>query len=73
MPPDVRRAELARHWANALRTTAYVPTSRHEIESLLGELLDSLFDALTVTKFSPDPARAVGQRLVAGYFTGSRA
>lgn len=71
-PPGSRRAELARRWANALRTTTYVPTSRNEIESLLRELLDSLFDALTVEEFSPDPGRVVGQRLVAGHFTGEQ-
>ena len=69
-PPGSSRAELARRWADALRTTAYVPISCHESESLLRELLDSLFDTLTVKKFSPHPGRAVGQRLIAGYFTG---
>lgn len=69
---DQGRAELARHWASALRATAYVPTSRHEIESLLRGLLDSLFDALTVDEFSPDQGRTVGQQLVTACFIGEQ-
>ena len=71
-PASSGRAELAWQWASALRTTAYVPTSRPEIERLLRELLDQLFDSLAVEEFSPDPAREVGRRLVTSYFTGEQ-
>ncbi|MBV9012949.1 MAG: EAL domain-containing protein [Pseudonocardiales bacterium] len=66
------RAGLARQWASALRTTAYVPTSRREIERLLRELLDRLFGSLTVEEFSPGTGREVGQQLVTCYFTGEQ-
>lgn len=69
---DPGRADLAQHWASTLRTTAYVPASRHEIEHLLGVLLDRLFDTLTAKEFSPDPGRVVGQQLVAAGFTGEQ-
>lgn len=62
------RAELARQWEKALRTTAYVPTSRAMIECVLRELLDQLFDCLAAAKFSPESGRMVGQRLVTAYF-----
>jgi hypothetical protein len=52
----------------ALRTTAYVPTSRAAIDRVLSELLDRLFDSLMAENFSPEPGRMVGQRLVAAYF-----
>jgi diguanylate cyclase (GGDEF)-like protein/PAS domain S-box-containing protein len=67
-PPG--RAELTRHWAKVLRATAYVPASHREVERLLRELLDHMFDSLVVAEFSPNPGWDVGQRLVAGYFTG---
>lgn len=67
---DPGRTELARQWARALRLTAYAPVSHVEIERLLRELLDSLFKAITVQEPSPNPGRAVGQRLVTAYFTG---
>lgn len=63
---------MARQWARALRPTAYVPASCREIDLLLGELLDRLFESLAVDEFSPSPGREVGQRLVAGYFTGEQ-
>ncbi|MGH3981765.1 MAG: hypothetical protein ACRDST_03500 [Pseudonocardiaceae bacterium] len=63
------RVELARLWERALRATAYVPISRVAIERSLRELLDQLFDGLVAEKFSPEPGRMVGQRLVASYFT----
>ncbi len=66
------RTELARQWAKALRTTAYVPMSRVEIERLLGGLLDTVFDTLTVEEFLPDPAKEVGQRLVTESFTADQ-
>ncbi|MGH3900149.1 MAG: putative bifunctional diguanylate cyclase/phosphodiesterase [Pseudonocardiaceae bacterium] len=66
------RADLARQWAKALRATAYVPTSPDEIEHLLRELIDMLFDTLTAEEFSPNSGRAVGQQLVAAYFTGEQ-
>jgi hypothetical protein len=71
-PASPGRAELAWQWFSALRTTAYVPTSRPEIERLLRELLDQLSDSLAVEEFSPGPAREVGRRLVTGYFTGEQ-
>jgi diguanylate cyclase (GGDEF)-like protein/PAS domain S-box-containing protein len=72
-PPALSgRAELAWQWASALRTTAYVPRSRHEIERLLRELIDQLFGSLAAEEFSPDSGRKVGQRLVTGYFTGEQ-
>lgn len=69
---DAGRADLARQWTRALRATAYVPTSRHEIEHLLRELLDRLFDTLTAKEFSPNPGRAVGRQLVAAGFSGEQ-
>ncbi|MGH3974455.1 MAG: putative bifunctional diguanylate cyclase/phosphodiesterase [Pseudonocardiaceae bacterium] len=67
-PASSGRVELARQWEKALRTTAYVPTSRAAVDRVLRELLDRLFDSLAAEKFSPEPGRMVGQRLVAAYF-----
>jgi diguanylate cyclase (GGDEF)-like protein/PAS domain S-box-containing protein len=63
------RLELARQWERALRTTAYVATSPVALERVLRELVDRLFNSLTVENFSPAPGRMVGQRLVASHFT----
>ncbi|MFY9808017.1 MAG: hypothetical protein WAK86_12220, partial [Pseudonocardiaceae bacterium] len=68
-PAASERLELARQWARALRTTAYVPASPVMIERVLRELLDQLFNSLTAQRFSPAPSRMVGQRLVASHFT----
>lgn len=46
-----------------------MPTLPVAIERVLRELLDRLFNSLTVEKFSPAPGRMVGQRLVASHFT----
>jgi diguanylate cyclase (GGDEF)-like protein/PAS domain S-box-containing protein len=67
-PASAGRVALARQWEKALRTTAYVPTSRAVIDRVLRELLDQLFDSLAAEKFSPEPGRMVGQRLVDAYY-----
>ncbi|MDQ3761923.1 MAG: EAL domain-containing protein [Actinomycetota bacterium] len=59
-----------RRWGKALRTTAYVPASPVQIQRLLGDLLDILFDTLVIEEFCPLPAGEVGERLVTGRFTG---
>lgn len=49
-----------------------MPASRVEIERVLRELVDRLCDSLAVEDFSPGPGWEVGQRLVAGSFTGEQ-
>lgn len=68
-PARSGRSELARVWAKALSTTAYVLSTRRDVERLLRDLLDGLFESVTADRFSPGPAREVGVRLVAEDFT----
>ncbi len=63
--------EFAGQWAAAVGGTSYVPMGNDEIVALLAELTGDLVDALLAEPFSPDPARIVGERLVAAHFTDS--
>jgi hypothetical protein len=56
-PARSGRTELARVWAKALSNTAYVPSSRSDIERLPRDLLDDLFAAARAAAFSAGPAR----------------
>src|SRR6266545_5049823 len=64
------RVELARHWAQVVWTTAYVPMSVRELDDFLLELVDALADALVVQPFSTEPGRTAGARMVAGQLVG---
>jgi diguanylate cyclase (GGDEF)-like protein/PAS domain S-box-containing protein len=69
---DARR-QLAREWASAVATTAYVPKSQREIERYLFDLVHPLLDALTAVPFAEDAIKTierVGAALVHGHFTG---
>jgi diguanylate cyclase (GGDEF)-like protein/PAS domain S-box-containing protein len=59
-------------WAKALSSTAYVPSTRRDVERLLSDLLNELFESVTADGFSPGPAREVGVRLVTENFTAEQ-
>jgi diguanylate cyclase (GGDEF)-like protein/PAS domain S-box-containing protein len=61
-----------RRWAKALRTTAYVPAAHVEVQRLLDDQLNNLFETLAADEFCARPAREVGKRLVTGGFTGEQ-
>src|SRR4030088_1335428 len=65
--PESRRerAQLARKWAYQVATTTYIPLPYQDIEAELLQLVDTLFDALRGDPFTPEPATAVAERLVA--------
>lgn len=67
-PTRSGRPDLARLWAKALDDTAYVPTTRQDVERSLRGLLDNLLDIVRAKSFSPAPAREVGVALVALHY-----
>lgn len=67
--PDPRH-QLAREWASAVSTTAYVPMAPAEIERHLLRLVHTLLDATLATPFRADAAEQVGVELVRSHFTG---
>ncbi|GAA3436498.1 hypothetical protein [Kutzneria kofuensis] len=76
MTDDGRNAQLrefAEGWAAAIIDTSYVPMSRREIEDFLLDLSGSLLNALLSEPFDPEPAIAVGARLVNAHFTAPEA
>jgi diguanylate cyclase (GGDEF)-like protein/PAS domain S-box-containing protein len=73
LPEDVRtapgsgrreRRKLARKWAAAVGSTAYVPVAAAELEHQLRQLVHRLHDAVASQPFAPDQASTVGTRLV---------
>ncbi|MFD9740531.1 putative bifunctional diguanylate cyclase/phosphodiesterase [Umezawaea sp. NPDC059074] len=73
LPEDVRiapgtgrreRRKLARKWAAALRSTAYIPLPPEELEHQLRQLVHRLHDAVVAHPFTPEQASAAGSRLV---------
>ncbi|HEY2723994.1 MAG TPA: EAL domain-containing protein [Pseudonocardiaceae bacterium] len=62
-------APFARVWAQAVTGTSYVPMTRHELETMLGEFTTRLVDAIRSEPFSPEPAAEIGAELVAAHFT----
>ncbi|HEX6343688.1 putative bifunctional diguanylate cyclase/phosphodiesterase [Umezawaea sp.] len=65
------RRELARKWAVAVRSTAYVPLSAEELEHDLRQLVHRLHHAVASEPFTPEQASVVGARLVDLRCTGS--
>jgi len=64
------RRTLARDWAAAVLTTAYLPMSDVEVEEHLLELVDGIVDQLAVGGSGTAPAWAAGSGLVAVHCTG---
>jgi diguanylate cyclase (GGDEF)-like protein/PAS domain S-box-containing protein len=62
---------FASDWADAVGATSYVPMGHDEIVALLTELTGDLVTALFAEPFAADPARTVGERLVAAHCTDS--
>jgi diguanylate cyclase (GGDEF)-like protein/PAS domain S-box-containing protein len=71
LPGQESARSFASVWATAISGTSYVPMSRAEVVDLLAELATWLAAAVSDEPFSPEPARAVGARLVQAHFTGS--
>ncbi|MGH4021802.1 MAG: putative bifunctional diguanylate cyclase/phosphodiesterase [Pseudonocardiaceae bacterium] len=63
-------AALAREWASAIGTTAYVPMSLADIRHYVHDLTERLVAALSDPALDTRAASEVGARLVAGDFTG---
>ncbi|GGM33967.1 signal transduction protein [Longimycelium tulufanense] len=58
------RARVARKWAYLVSKTSYIPLPPDEVERQFLELVDRLFAAAGSEPFDPEPAAAVGARLV---------
>ncbi|GAA2842327.1 putative bifunctional diguanylate cyclase/phosphodiesterase [Crossiella cryophila] len=63
------RTELARQWAAAVGTAAYVPLSREQLELQLLDLVDELLDLVLADPFDARPAGRAGAQLVVGNIT----
>jgi diguanylate cyclase (GGDEF)-like protein/PAS domain S-box-containing protein len=66
------RDALAREWAGAISTSAYVSMSPEDIHRYLRDLTDRLMAALTGPEVDTQIAADVGARLVAANFTGPK-
>ncbi|HWE88548.1 MAG TPA: hypothetical protein VG317_03675, partial [Pseudonocardiaceae bacterium] len=71
--PDADTRTFARQWAAELANTSHVALSRAEIEQVLHDVTQELVAMLRAESFSPEPAAAIGARLVADNFTEPRA
>ena len=63
-PASRRLAKLARKWAYLVSGTAYLPYQPEEIERVLAELVQRLFEAVRGDAGAFDRAREAGRRLV---------
>lgn len=66
----VARMELARQWAIAVGSRAYVPMSGPDLAGFLLDLVDRLHDALAARPFTAHAGTDVGARMVAGQLIG---
>ncbi|MBP2472633.1 diguanylate cyclase (GGDEF)-like protein/PAS domain S-box-containing protein [Crossiella equi] len=64
------RTQLARKWAGAVNTAAYVPLSPDQLAEQLLDLVHELFDVLAAEPFDARPAARAGAALVQANITG---
>jgi diguanylate cyclase (GGDEF)-like protein/PAS domain S-box-containing protein len=63
--------EFARHWAEAIVGTSYVPIGRRVLAGHLLGLTQRLVEAVLAVEFDPSVGRQVGIDMVAAHFTGT--
>ena len=65
------RRSFARHWAEQVAGTSYVPWGPVELSDYLLGLLDRLLDLLSASEYDASAVHQVGVDLVRAHFTGS--
>jgi diguanylate cyclase (GGDEF)-like protein/PAS domain S-box-containing protein len=65
------RCSFARHWAEQVAGTSYVPWGPAELSDYLLGLLDRLMELLAAVDYDADAVTQVGADLVRAHFTGS--